>query len=520
MGNKTDKTYETFADRIPAPVTPEPEEEIAPLSGETRVLGKGLLRVDGYERVSGDAQYTQDVYPAGMLHAAILRCPHAHAMVKSVDTSAAERMPGVRAVLSADSPGTNISWPHTTWLADRPKQSVLFDRHCRYAGDEVAAVAAETPHQAYDAHKAIRVEYEVLPFMLDEESALDPSAPQLHEEGNRTLPPDNTYSRGDIEMGFAEADVVLEESFSTGTQSHATLETHGSVVKWEGDKLTIWESTQGVFDTVMRVASDALGIPLSNIRVVCKYVGGAFGGKAQLEKQTVIGALLSRRTGRPVRAVLSREEDVAYGGYRPESKVTFKAGVKQDGTLTAFELTNIATCGAYYEWTNIAHQVSDLYRCSNVSFDEWTYYSNTPVSRPFRAPGFPTCSWTLEQMIDMLAERIGMDPLEFRLRNIAERSQMLDQPYTSCGLRECLIEGAKAFGWEEARKRSKGDGHLRRGVGVACGLWFGGGGAAGDRHRAHAGRRQRGDQHWRDGSRHGHEDGGLHDRRRGARRSD
>ena len=168
MGKTPEETYQLFVDKIPAPVTPEPEEEIAPLSGRTKVIGRGHARVDGYERVSGDARFTQDVYPTGMLHAAILRCPQAHAMVKSVDTSAAEGMPGVRAVLTSGSPGTDIPWPHTPWLSDRPKQSTLFDRHCRYAGDEVAAVAADTPQQAYDALKAIRVEYEVLPFVLDE----------------------------------------------------------------------------------------------------------------------------------------------------------------------------------------------------------------------------------------------------------------------------------------------------------------------------------------------------------------
>ena len=173
-----------FFELVSAPETPIPTEDIRPWEGETRIVGEGLPRIDAYERVSGVAQFTHDVFLPDMLYAAILRCPHPPAAVRSVDTSAAERMAGVRAVLTADSPGTDITWPHTPWLATMPKQSVLFDNHCRYEGEEVAAVAAETPQQARDALKAIRVDYKVLPFVIDEESALQADAPNIHESGN------------------------------------------------------------------------------------------------------------------------------------------------------------------------------------------------------------------------------------------------------------------------------------------------------------------------------------------------
>ncbi len=476
MSEEQGRNGRFFFERVFAPETPIPTEDIGPWEGETRIVGKDLPRTDAYERVSGMAQFTHDVFLPDMLYAAILRCPHPHAMVRSVDTSAAETMPGVRAVLTADSPGTDISWPHTPWLATVPKQSMLFDNHCRYVGEEVAAVAADTPQQARDALKAIEVDYEVLPFVTDEESALRADAPNIHESGNVTDPPYPLIRRGDVEAGFAEADIVLEETFTTSVQFHATMETHGSVVKWDDDKLTIWESTQGVFDSVMQPAADALQIPLNKIRAICKYVGGAFGSKAQLEKQTVIAALLSRQTARPVRAILTREEEFLCAGYRPNAKMTLKAGVKRDGTLTAFRLRGTGSPGAYYEWTDVGFLIADLYRCPNILTEESTYYINAGTARPMRAPGFVQGSWALEQMMDMLAEELDMDPVELRLKNIADMSQTFNAPFTSNGLRECLTEGAEQFGWEEARARNNENGHIRRGVGVASAFWGGAGG--------------------------------------------
>jgi len=180
-----------------------PQEKIEPW-GETRIVGKALPRVDAYERVSGAAQYTYDVLLPDMLHAAILRSPHAHAMVKAIDISAAEKMPGVVAVLTQNSPGASIPW-----YGGRTAQSKLFDPHCRYEGDEVAAVAARTPYQAWDALKAIKVTYEELPFVIDQESSLKAGAPKLHDSGNSTGDPRVT-KRGDVAKGFADADVVLE----------------------------------------------------------------------------------------------------------------------------------------------------------------------------------------------------------------------------------------------------------------------------------------------------------------------
>jgi xanthine dehydrogenase YagR molybdenum-binding subunit len=453
------------------PQSSETPEKIQPW-GATRIVGKALPRIDAYERVAGAAEYTYDVILPNMIHAAILRSPHAHAMVKSIDTGAAEKMPGVVAVLTGKSPGADLPWYGSRTVA----QSKLFDPHCRYEGDEVAAVAAHTPYQAWDAIKAIKVVYEELPFILDQESALKPNAPKLHESGNTAGDPRVTR-RGDVAKGFAEADVVLEETFYTSIQMHVPMEAHGSVVKWDGDKVTIWDSTQGVYDAVLLPFARTMGIPINNIRVICRYFGGGFGSKLEIGKYTIIAALLARKTGQPVKLMLSREETMLAVGNRPDAKMTLKAGVKKDGTLTALQLINVATCGAYSGGTSVGFQVGELYKCPNVQISESTFYINAGRARAFRAPGFPAGNWCLEQMMDMLAEKIGMDPVELRLKNFTNVSQSRNFPYTSTGLRECLTEGSKAFGWKEARAAKKSSGHIKRGIGLAAGLWQGGNGS-------------------------------------------
>ena len=261
-----------FVKDLSVPETPPAGQ--APLPwGKTEIVGRGIPRVDGYERLSGTAVYPSDVLRPGMLYGAILRSPHPHANVKSIDVSKAEKMPGVHAVLTGKSPeAAQIKWPYS-----RGVEAPLFDSRCRFEGDPVAAVAAETPYQARDALKAIAVDYEVLPFVVDERDAINPAAPRVHEKGNLVSEP-SEYSRGDVAKGFAEADVVLEKSFRTETELHTPMELHGCVAEWDRDRLTLWESTQGVFAVQSRAAS-VLGLPLSKVRVIGKYMGGGFGSK-------------------------------------------------------------------------------------------------------------------------------------------------------------------------------------------------------------------------------------------------
>src|SRR5687767_1243436 len=251
---------------------------------EFKLVGKPISRVDGTERVTGAARYTYDICPPGTLYAAVLRSPHPHANIKSVSTARAEALPGVRAVLSLNNA------PDITWYSNASK---LFGTIVRFAGEEVAAVAADDLDTARDALRLIEVEYELLPAILDMEQAAKPGMHRIHPKGNILLEDDGSegeiYSRGEIDKGFKQADVVVERTFWTATALHNSFETHGSVAMWEGDELTIWESTQYIFGVRDRVAN-ALKIPLSKVRVICEYMGGGFGSKGQTLKGVVIAS--------------------------------------------------------------------------------------------------------------------------------------------------------------------------------------------------------------------------------------
>lgn len=469
MREETRKMYHIKDFELPE--TPEPGTPPLPWD-ETNVVGKRMPRIDAYERVCGRAIYPSDVVLPNSLYGAILRCPHPHARIRNIDTSKAERMDGVAAVIYRDSPEADLEWPYQNGY-----KSKLFDDHCRFEGEAVAAVAAEDPYIASDALKSIDVDYEILDFCVDETSALSSDA-EIHESGKSVGEPE-TYERGDVKKGFDKADVILEEIFHAGCKIHTPLERHGCACSWNGKELIVWESTQGVFAVQSRIA-EVLKMPLANVRVIGSYMGGGFGSKLQTGKYSIIGAILSKITGRPVKLFLSREETYLCVGNRPPSEVTLKAGVKKDGTLTALDYKCIASGGAYpaggtsiIDWL-----IRDLYTCPNVKTESVDVYINGGPARPFRAPGQPQTAWALEQMMDMLAEKIDMDPVEFRLKNIPQKSQARDIPYTSSGLKECIEKGAEEFEWKKALSRSsrKNDKYIKRGVGMASCIWLAGSG--------------------------------------------
>ncbi len=455
----------------PTPATPEPAAYPAPW-GATEVVGERRPRIDAYERVSGAAVFPSDVILPDMLYGAILRCPHAHARVTALDVSGAAALPGVAAVLTGSDPEADLTWPYA-----RGDASKLFDTHCQHEGEAIAAVAAETPQRAVDALRAIEVSYEILPHVADERDSLAPDAPRLREGGNQQGGIDR-YSRGDVTQGFAEADVVIERRYRTEYELHVPMELHGCVAKWDGNRLTVWESTQGVY-AVQSGLAQGLGLPLANVRVIGHYMGGGFGSKLQPGKYTLIAAILARKTARPVKLFLTREETLLCVGNRPAADMWVKAGVTKEGVLTAIEFTSLSSAGGYVGGGAglVDFVVRDLYTCPNVKCENTLVYVNAGPARPMRAPGHPQGAWALEQMMDELAEAIGMDPVELRLKNVPEVSQVRGGvPYTSTGLARCLEEGARAFGWSSARAAAKGDGHLRRGVGAAACLWAAGGG--------------------------------------------
>jgi xanthine dehydrogenase YagR molybdenum-binding subunit len=436
-----------------------------------KIVGKPQPRVDGPERVMGRAQFAHDVQLPGMLYGKILRCPHPHARIKRLDTSKAEKLPGVRLVLS------HKNAPEIPWFRD---QTRLFDTTLRYAGDEVACVIADDEEICEDALELIDVEYELLPYVVDPERALQPEAPKVHESLPNNLvggEPD-VYERGDLDRGFEEADVVVEGTLRTQTVLHNCMETHGSVAYWEDDTLVIWDSTQHIFGVRAQVAR-ALGLPQHKVRVIKQYMGGGFGSKNQAGKYTVIAALAAQRTGCPVKLLLDRFEEHLATGNRPSTIQTLKIGAKRDGTLTAIYHKSILNAGAYAIWPpSAAGPTKRLYACPNVRTEDWAVFTNLGPFSAFRAPGYVEGTFALESMMDELAKQLDMDPIELRLRNYAEIDPITSKPYTTKGLRQAYERGAQLIGWEkrEEVKRERSTRTKRVGFGMASQIWSGGGG--------------------------------------------
>jgi xanthine dehydrogenase YagR molybdenum-binding subunit len=430
------------------PTEPQPE----PKAPEYKYIGKLTSRVDGREIVTGRAKYTQDVKLRGMLIGKILRSPHAAAEVVAIDLAPAQAVPGVMAVLK------------------------LAEGKVRYAGQQVAAVAAVDERTADKALALIKVEYRTLPYVVDWEKARDAAAPQVRD-GKPNIEKLNEYSRGDVEKGFAEADVVIEQTYRTAFEVHNTAETHGSVAAWEGDHLVVYDSTQnvhGVRDSLAR----ALKVPAANVTVIKNYMGGGFGSKLSLGDYTVAAANLARQAGRPVKVLLSRRDNAMCVGYRPSSHQTYKVGAKKDGTLVAFSLLNYAS-GGTAPGDRVAEPVVDIYKCPNCKVEEHTVFTNVGAQRAMRAPGHTQGDFGLESVMDELAAALDMDPLELRKKNYSTKNQGdTGLPYSTKGLDKCYELGAKAIGWERRNRRpgeGGGTGSLKHGLGVATSIWFGAG---------------------------------------------
>ena len=437
------------------------------------VVGKPVNRVDGRERVTGAARYTQDIHPRGMLYAAMLRCPHPHARIVSVDTSEAERLQGVRAVLS------RANAPDISWYGGATR---LFGDVARYAGEEVAAVAADDLDTARDALRLVKAQYEPLPFVTDLEEASRPGAPKIHPDGNILKDDDGTegelYKRGNIDEGFSAADVIVERTYRTSTALHNSFETHGAVAMWEGDDLTVWESTQNIFGVRSRIAS-VLKIPVSKVRVISEYMGGGFGSKGGTGKYSVIAALLAKATGRPVRLVLDRREENLLSGNRGATVQKLKVGAKSDGTLTAIDLEALYGMGVYGNWTGaVDGPAKELYTCPNVRTHTLGVRTNLGTHSAFRAPGYVEGTFALESAVDELCEKLGIDPVEFRRKNHASSDQASGLAYSSKYLLECYDKVLELAGLDRLplAKSLPTNGPWRRGIGLASQTWGGGGG--------------------------------------------
>ena len=448
------------------------------------VVGTRPVRHDGADKVTGRALYGADVQLSGMLHGAILRSPHAHARILSIDTSRAEAMDGVLAVVTAeDLPpaedklvdvgegDTRLSYVHGNILA---KDKVL------YQGHAVAAVAAAGPHVAEEAANAIEVRYEPLPSSMTAPEAMRSDAALLHEDlrmkefGEVSEEPSNVadhfmWSLGDVERGFANSDVTVERTFDTATVHQGYIEPHNVTALWNHDgRLHIWCSTQGAF-VVRDVTAKVLELPESKIKVTPMEIGGGFGGKIPVYMEPV-AALLSKKTGRPVKIVMSREDVFLGTGPTAGTHVRVKVGASSDGKIQALDATLAYEAGAYPGSFVVPGGmcIFAAYDCENVAVDCFDVVVNKPSCAAYRAPGAPQAAFAAEQVIDEVARKLGLDPVDFRLRNAArEGTRRVDGPkFRRIGCVE-VLEAVRSHPHYSAPL-----GGPNRGRGVAVGFWF------------------------------------------------
>ena len=470
--------------------------DILPASAPPAV-GRSVPRRELAGKLTGSAVYSADIALPGMLYGVIVRSPYPHADILAVDAGPALALPGMRAAITpAEAPAERLA-------PDLP----ILDTRVRFAGDEVAAVAADDIDTARRAAGLVQVEYRPLPFVTDPVAALAPGAPAIHPQGNLAIPEPLALQRGDIDAGFAAADIILEETYRLPTHSATPLEPRAALASWDADgRLTVWKSTRGVH--VDRAAlARVLGISADRVRVIGPNMGGGYGNKDE-SRLAVLAALLARQAGRPVRIEYSREEEFVAGRTRHGGRIKLRLGVTRQGEITAIHGDAVMDSGAYQASApGVARRTGQgmlyLYRCANVRFDARPAATNKPVSGSYRALGAPQGHFALETLVDRAADAVGLSPLEFRRRNhvgiegqagprLSPPDAIVDGqpleggiPFSSNGLAECLERGTAAFGWDDARtddaqnddarqRDDPADPFIKRGRGMSIMIYRGG----------------------------------------------
>jgi xanthine dehydrogenase YagR molybdenum-binding subunit len=450
-------------------------DEAPPLApnAQLAVIGKPVPRINGRAKVTGSSRFTVDVKLPGMLHARLLRSPHAHARVLSIDMRAAERHSGVRAVeLITGAVGRAVE---TTAGQNAPGEPS--GRRTFYVGDAVAAVAAITHESAQAALDLIRVDYQVLPFVVDMEDARKGDAPlifngpvhgesfaggamsaaELLQQGN-VRGPSRTGSRGDIVQGFSESDLVLEGEFHTQVQTHCCLETHAVVADWRTSGLTVYMSTQYTAG-VRNELAEIFKLPRSQVRVIVDAMGGGFGSKSSAANYVRVAVALSRKAGAPVRLVLDRTEEQLDSGNRPATVQRLRIGARRDGTLTAIALDTYGSAGVGLG-AGVGNIAQAMYTCPNFAIAQSDIFTNAGPGCAMRAPGNVPGAFALEQSIDELADKLRVDPVALR-----------DRIDTSPVRREERRIGAERFGWGRRHAPGADSGSIKRGLGMAQSFW-------------------------------------------------
>jgi CO/xanthine dehydrogenase Mo-binding subunit len=434
---------------------------------ELAIVGNPAPRIDGAARVSGEARYTYDVQLPGMVYCKLLHAPVPSANVTRIDTSKTRSVRGVLDVMTFENaPEIRLGGG----------QSRLLSGEVRFVGQPIAAVVAIDPLVARDALRLIEVEYDHRPFVADPQAAIAEGAPRVvgSKPNNQFGGKPRIETRGDVEAGFAQADAIVELTVRTPTALHNPFETHGCVAHWEGDQLTIYESTQHAFG-VREFAASKLGLPMSKVRAISTFMGGGFGAKFPGKAYTLIAATLAKKLRRPVHLMYDREGENLEMGNRGRTIQHIKIGAKRDGTLCAIDFQAISEGGAAMTWVPMVEGPAALmYRCPNFRSETKGALTNLSPMAAFRAPGFVEGTVGLELAIDELAAKLDLDPLDLRRRNIPDTDQMEDKPFSSFPLDICYKRGAEAIGWQ--RRNDRQNGRYRRGIGMASQIWWGGGG--------------------------------------------
>jgi carbon-monoxide dehydrogenase large subunit len=436
-------------------------------------VGHRQPRIDAIEKVTGQALYGDDLRFPGLLYAKALRSPYPHARILNIDSAKARRLPGVIAVVD----GRNLPYLGGEAIMDYP---FLASDRVRYVGDAVVAVAAVDEATAEEALDLIEVEYEELPAIFDAVEAMQPGAPLVHENLSKyerlpvikVLENSNVcgkaeFCKGDVERGFAESDLIVENTFTTQMVQHAAIEPHTAVaqVSAAGD-VTVWVTNDGPHRLRKDLAS-AMKLPLKKVRVICPpYMGGGFGSKGGLKVETICIALAQQTNGRPVRMTLTREEVFTSTCVRHPSTVTLKTGVKRDGSFCARQVKVVYNTGAYAEkGPTVCLQASTAalgpYKIPNIRVDGYCVYTNNPIAGAYRGYGIPQVAWAHETQMDIIAERLGMSPTEIRMKNIVREGDVSptgQQVLYSVGVEDCMREVNARVDWKAPKKRYVGRG--------------------------------------------------------------
>ena len=431
------------------------------LAAHLRYVGKPVPRGDAIDKVTGSWIYGTDFVLPGMLHAKVLRSPYPHARIVSVDVERARATTGVRAVVT----GAELPYLYGSAIRDEP---FLARGKVRYAGEPVAAVAAVSEEIARAAIDLIDVEYEELPGVFDPLEAMQPGSPLVHEnlaayemEGAFTRCPGTNIvghtkiRRGDVEQGFREADFVFEDVFTTQYVQHCSMEAHVSIAQVAADgAVTVWSSCQSPYN-FLRDLAKALGLPYSMVRVIATGVGGGFGAKMYLRTEPLTVALAMRTGGKPVKYAHTRDEEFIGAVTKHPAHLTFKTGVKRDGTLVARKITAIFNTGGYGDAgpqvaRNSAFSGTGPYRIPHVWIDSYCVYTNNPIGGAFRGFGVPQATWAHESQLDMIAHRLGIDPIEMRMKNLVDLGDSTctgEVLYTSVGVKDTLRRAIEESGY-------------------------------------------------------------------------